>query len=482
MSSHMQTGGHQRDTGCLSCTGANRLSNTAQHPIAAAQLLHDNPRQLHSTMPPKAQTNVLRGRGRPKRAAASKATPAPVANAPEKKRRRVAKVDAVEALAESPKKRGRPAKVQQDEPVAVLEAPRRSRRSLVAPEAPVVEAKKRMGRPAKKGVVEAPVTAPKQRAARSTKAHVTDVDVPAAPKPRGRPARNAAAVDLSRVAGTSRVTKSRSKPTPRATTIATKTAPVTRMDPRMRSKLRTRAPPAQKVKEDVAPQPTKRRGRPPKTNSAAVQAPSPKKPVGRKATKAAVSKPRAPRKKRGYTTFDIPDKFAAQVRQYIQELEDADSLPTPVEDEAEPEAGAEEAAAIAEAEDEDEADEEGGDTVIEEEVFVTSATAGAVLEGALTSEANADQDLNADGEEEHLQDEYNQDIVDHDSVDESAEPATEVDLEMSFQEEEVYMDGDADDVDALAQQGDANMESPGEDTEVHAHDVESSAAVGFLFN
>ncbi|KAH3973968.1 hypothetical protein HBI25_176090 [Parastagonospora nodorum] len=434
-------------------------------------------------MPPRAQTNVLRGRGRPKRAAADEASPAPVANASEKKRGRVAKVDAVDAPAEPPKKRGRPAKVQQEEPVTVLEAPRRSRRSLVAPEAPVEAAKKRLGRPAKKEVVEAPATAtaPKKHAARSNK---SDADVPAAPKPRGRPPRNAAAVDLSRVAGSSRVIKSRSKPAPRATAAAIQTAPVPRMDPRMRSKLRTRAPPAQKAKEDVAPQPTKRRGRPPKTNIAAVQAPSPKKHAGRKATKAAVSKPIAPRKKRGYTTLDIPDKFAAQVRQYIQELEDADSLPTPAENEAEPETGAEEAAANAEDEYEDENEDEegGGDVVIEEEVFVTSATASADLEGALTSEANEDQDLNAGGEEEDLQDEYNQDIVDRDSVDESAEPAAEVDLEMGVQGEEVYVDGDTDHIDALAQQGDADMDSPEDDTEVHTHGVESSAAVGFLFN
>jgi hypothetical protein len=432
-------------------------------------------------MPPKAQTNVLRGRGRPKRAAADEVSPVPVANASEKKRGRVAKVDAVDAPAEPPKKRGRPAKVQPEEPVVILEAPRRSRRSLVAPEAPVEAAKKRLGRPAKKEVVEAPATAtaPKKHAARSTK---SDVDVPAAPKPRGRAARNAAAVDLSRVAGSSRVIKSRSKPAPRATATAIKTAPVPRMDPRMRSKLRTRAPPAQRVKEDVAPQLTKRRGRPPKTNRAAVQVPSPKKPTGLKATKAAVSKPTAPRKKRGYTALHIPDKFAAQVRQYIQELEDADSLPTPVEDEAELDAGAEEAAANAEDEYEDEDEERGGDVVIEEEVFVTSATAGADLEGALTSEANEDQDLNADGEEEDLQDEYNQDIVDRDSIDESADPAAEVELEMSVQGQEVYVDGDADHVDAPAQQGDADIDSPEDNTEVHTHGVESSAAVGFLFN
>ncbi|CAI9628866.1 hypothetical protein GT037_001774 [Alternaria burnsii] len=281
-------------------------------------------------MPPK--TRKVPGR----KAAAAEEAPV----APPLKRSRASRADAVEAAVEPPKKRGRPAKAKAEEPV-VEDAPKpkkRGRQSNIAPapapapepepliEAPVV--KKGRGRPKKEAVPareEAPVQeeAPiKNRGGRPRKADVTANAPPATPK-RGRPARTAA-LHLDRVAGPSRIGK---RSSPRAKAKAEPNV-ARRLDPRMRSKLRTRLPSAKTVRSEPvtkpAPKPTARRGRPPKH-----VAPVPKPAAVEKPTKPA--KPLAPRKMRGHTLRQIPDQYVAQVDQYLQDLIEADA--SPVEEE-----------------------------------------------------------------------------------------------------------------------------------------------------
>ncbi|CAE7186353.1 hypothetical protein P3342_008532 [Pyrenophora teres f. teres] len=274
-------------------------------------------------MAPKAR-NALRGPGR--KASAAEATP--------KRGRPAAKSDTVDAAIETPKKRGRPPKVRAEEPEAAIEdAPqpkKRGRPSLHAsgPEAEQDAPKKGNGKTKKETEAaeaeeEAPV--PKKRG-RPRKEAATQ-DAPITPK-RGRPAK-AAALDLNRVVD-SRVGK-RSSPRSKPTKAAT--AP-SRQDPRMRSKLRTRLPPAKKIIEDQpAPQPA-RRGRPPK---GAAKAAAPKKAAGSKALDAGIKKPTrplAPRKMRGHTVRQIPDKYVAQVDQFLHGLMEADlSDESPGEDE-----------------------------------------------------------------------------------------------------------------------------------------------------
>ncbi|OAL04401.1 hypothetical protein IQ06DRAFT_290516 [Phaeosphaeriaceae sp. SRC1lsM3a] len=374
-------------------------------------------------MPPKAQATAQRGR--PKRSAAPE--PAPVANA-SKKRGRVAKTqdaDEVE-VADPPKKRGRIAKA-----VVIEAAPKRGRRSNVAPAvAPVEEEasapKKRMGRPPKKVSTAATATievpALKKRMGRPPKKETAPVDVPAAiPKARiGRPRKIEAAVveesatpkrrgpksrtsaiglDLSRVAGSSRVTKSRSQP-------ATKKAiPAPRLNPRLRAKLRTRQPPTPKVEQQVAPAPTKRRGRPPKAGPQQVAAP--KQAIGRRATSKTAAKPVAPRKKRGYTALHIPDKYAAQIQRYLQELVEAEVVPISAVEEALVQVEEEDAGPGAAADEVEEVDVEEPITVVEEETVITSGGGNAAdeedvlalaeqLDGAEHSSLGGDLEQGAD--------------------------------------------------------------------------------------
>jgi hypothetical protein len=468
-------------------------------------------------MPPKAKapTDVLRGRGRgrPKREAAPE--PAPTT-----------KADVVAAPVEPvepPKKRGRPSKAAAaaEEIVAVIEPPKRGRRSLVAPEAAVEEdapaPKKRMGRPPKAKVVEAPAETPKKRAGRPAKADVTiAVAVEETPKRRGRPAKNAA-VDLSRVAGSPRVTKSRARP-------AAKAATAPRIDPRVRSRLRTRVPAAQKVEKPVAAQPTRRRGRP-----ATVKA-APPTPVKAKATKTATTKPVAPRKKRGYTTLEVPDRFAARVQQYLQELQNDDALPTAIEGIAEEvaeqqeeeeveEEEALEAEAGAEEDDEEEVEAETGtgeedneaeaEVVVEEDVEMTAeddvlATGKgmgsleddnvmALSEGAMWEEDYAEMDEDKEAHEQEMDQDMDprEQFIPDDEV-EPIEEAPEVELEMNVQET-VQIQLDADDA-ALAQQeldqelgrslGSGDDESSlqrDNDTSAYVRNAEPVPSAGFLF-
>ncbi|KAI4669426.1 uncharacterized protein J4E79_001469 [Alternaria viburni] len=265
-------------------------------------------------MPPKART--------PRGKAAAAVEEAPVALP--MKRGRAAKADVV---AEPPKKRGRPAKAQAEEPVeAAPEPKKRGRQAKVAPEptveeeaAAVVAVKKGRGRPKKDAVTVQEEDAPAKSRGRPKKEAVAE-QAPATPK-RGRPAR--AAVDLHRVAGSPRIGK---RSSPRNTNKTKPEPPARRLDPRMRSKLRTRLP--AKKSEPVpqpAPKPTSRRGRPPKA-AAAVAVIAPKQ-----VTKP--SKPLAPRKMRGHTVRQIPDRYIAQIDQYLHDLIEADESPTAEEQE-----------------------------------------------------------------------------------------------------------------------------------------------------
>jgi len=276
-------------------------------------------------MPPKAR-NVLRGPGRKTTAAEPTldATPA-------KRGRPAAKVDVVKVAAEPPKKRGRPAKAKAEEAQpAIQDTPqpkKRGRPSLHAPE-PVANEEaptKKSSAKAKKAVdsAEAAEEAPVPKKRGRPRKEETAGNALVTPK-RGRPAKTAT-LNLNRVTGSVRVGK-RASPRSKPTKIV---AAPPRQDPRVRSKLRTRIPQSKNnAEEERAPVPA-RRGRPPKN---ATQTVAPKKAGGgHKAMNAALTKPTkptkplAPRKMRGHTVRQIPDKYVAQVDQFLHELMEAGS-------------------------------------------------------------------------------------------------------------------------------------------------------------
>ncbi|KAJ4293527.1 hypothetical protein N0V90_008810 [Kalmusia sp. IMI 367209] len=215
------------------------------------------------------------------------AAPASVIKDPSKKRGRATKAAAgLVELEPTPKRRGRPAKAKVDEEAI--------------PEPAVEQPKKRRGRPKAEPVEAAP--APKRRGGRPRKSEPV-------PKRRGRPSKTT--VDLSRVVGPSRVSKRTSPQAKRTTKTAVAPAPAPRINPKVRSKLRNRTTPESK-------RPV---GRPPKN----VATPTPIKTVERKKKDARVAKPAAkPRKKRGVTTIDVPDKFAKAIQDYLHELIESD--------------------------------------------------------------------------------------------------------------------------------------------------------------
>ena len=285
-------------------------------------------------MAPKAR-NPLRGPGR--KAAAAEATPDAT---PAKRGRPAAKADTVEIAVEPPKKRGRPAKAKAEESeAATQDAPqpkKRGRPSMHAEEEAAPDKGKGKGKGNGKAKKEVATTeaaeeaiAPRKRG-RPRKEEAA-ADAPVTPK-RGRPAKTAA-LDLHRVTGSTRVgkrTSPRFKPT-KAVIVPP------RQNARVRSKLRTRLPPVKNTAEEESARKPARRGRPPKN---AAQPPAPKKTTGRKAVDAAVTKPTkptkplAPRKMRGHTVRQIPDKYVARVDQFLHELMEADSSDAaPVEDE-----------------------------------------------------------------------------------------------------------------------------------------------------
>lgn len=286
-------------------------------------------------MPPEAQTSSAR-RGRPARTAAPEIPIALTVPPSPKKRGRPAKTDTVAAATVGPpKKRGRPAKTQADEPIAQIDqAIKRGRRSVAVAEEAVAEApvstKKRPGRPAKAAAVAEVAVAPKKRAGRPRKEDAVS-GAPATPKRRGRPA-----LDLNRVAGSPRVAKRTSPRSKTAVRAPPKVTAASRINPKMRSRLRTRTAPLEKTKKVVAEPVKKARGRPKKVE--VDEAPAPKKAVGRgrkasapvpvapaKKVTARPPKTAVPRKRRGYTSFEVADKFAAQVKQYIVDLQAEDT-------------------------------------------------------------------------------------------------------------------------------------------------------------
>jgi hypothetical protein len=310
-----------------------RLSFLIQPTTQFFFALSSAPQSLFTMAKSAAKSTPLRaGRGRPKKADVFGAAPV-VATDP-------------------PKKRGRPSTV-----AAVINEP------LVELEPTPVMSKKR-GRPSKaaaaKVVEDAPQPTPKSKTAAAE-----TIAIP--PKKRaGRPAKAATASSLNRVAGSPRVSKR--APAKRASTAAT-AKPVARIDPRVRSKLRTRnapvkkgpAPietpkkPAKRAKQETASvQPPKKRGRPAAATKtatkatagsgrgrprkdASAQVDTKKAPVATKkapkTARQAISKPVAPRKRRGYTTLEVPDKFAAQIQQHLLDLEAAEEAPEEAADE-----------------------------------------------------------------------------------------------------------------------------------------------------
>ncbi|KAF1942325.1 hypothetical protein EJ02DRAFT_454345 [Clathrospora elynae] len=328
-------------------------------------------------MPPKARANVLRGAGRPQRAAAS--APAPVVTPA--KRGRPAKADAVEVAAEPPKKRGRPAKAEKPAAAVEEDAPKkrgRGRPSLAAAPEPVIEEavpKKRGGRARKVQALVEEAPASKKRLGRPCKkAAVAEDDAPATPE-RGRHAK-AAVFNPNGVAGSAHVVKRSSARTKATNTVAS----LPRLDTRVQPKLRTRLPPIPKAIKPA------KRGRPAK---AAVKAPAPKKTAGRKAFKAVFTKatepakPVAPRKIRGHTVRQIPDKFLADVDQFLQDLLEAQSphdAPTEEEEET----------------------QEGTNIVAEDMQFTSETVCGNDQDGDLVS-SEQDRDQYQD-EEEHNDD------------------------------------------------------------------------------
>lgn len=231
--------------------------------------------------------------------------PVPAASNAPKGRGRATKAVASSKPEPQPKKRGRAAKAKVEEPVAEVAGEESSTRGRRSRKEPVVEEasvpKKRAGRPRKENAVaEQELATPSKR--------------------RGRPPKNA--VDLNRVAGSPRVNKRTSTGTKAGKRKAPAAAPASRTNPIVRSKLRTRAPAAPKPAPVAdAPKPKKRLGRPPKTVAAAPT----KKTAERKTQGARVTKPATqPRKRRGYTQLDIPDKYVKDVKGFLKGLIDAD--------------------------------------------------------------------------------------------------------------------------------------------------------------
>jgi hypothetical protein len=169
------------------------------------------------------------------------------------------------------------------------------------------------------------------------------------------------------------------------------------MNPKMRSRLRERLAPVVEEREE-APASVKRRRGP---NKAVAEAAAPKKTVGRPRT-SATAKVAAPRKRRGYTTVEVPDKFVLLVKQLIKDQLAADeAIAAPPEEEiAEEEAnegdveseGENESEAIAE----DAEDQLDRDMGVPEDIQLSSARSG----DSHISSARSEDDLELDVEKE----------------------------------------------------------------------------------
>jgi hypothetical protein len=177
------------------------------------------------------------------------------------------------------------------------------------------------------------------------------------------------------------------------------------MNPKMRSRLRVRQAPVVEEREE-APAPGKRRRGP---NKAVAEAAAPKKTVGRPRTSATAKvapktapKVATPRKRRGYTTVEVPDKFVLLVKQLIKDQLAADeAIAAPPEEEiAEEEAnegdveseGENESEAIAE----DAEDQLDRDMGVPEDIQLSSARSG----DSHISSARSENELELDVEKE----------------------------------------------------------------------------------
>jgi hypothetical protein len=256
-------------------------------------------------------------RGRPSKAAAKEAAEDAPQPTPKSRPGRPAKTAAVEKIATPPKKKlvGRPPKATTTSSLnRVAGSPRVSKRAptkrvstattsaanLRTRTAPVkkdpvpVEAPKKRGRPAATKKDTTSAEAPKRRGRpATTKKDTTSTE---APKKRGRPA--AAKKD----------TTSTEAPKKRVRPAATKDT--TSVEAPKKGGRKTAAKSANK------PAAGSGRGRPRKDASAPAAA---KK--ASKTARAAISKPVAPRKRRGYTTLEVPDKFAAQLQNLLLTLQ-----------------------------------------------------------------------------------------------------------------------------------------------------------------
>lgn len=376
-------------------------------------------------MPPKART--------PRGKAAAAVEEAPVALP--MKRGRAAKADVIDAadvVAEPPKKRGRPAKAQAEEPVeAVPEPKKRGRKANVAPEPVIEEApvvKKGRGRP-KKDAVTAQEEAPVMSRGRPKKQAIAE---PATPPKRGRPAR--AAVDLHRVNGSPRIGK---RSSPRNNNNKVKLEPLARrLDPRMRSKLRTRLP-AKKSEPapQPAPKPTSRRGRPPKAAAAII----PPKQVAKPA------KPLAPRKMRGHTVRQIPDRYIAQIDQYLHDLMEADESP------------------VVEQQEDDIVAEDGQDALVSSE------------QDQDQYQEDSDGGIDMDGQQDGVQDEEDmQAVVAQQQENEYDEDSPEEANNDEFPEQ-LHKDDQSPYPQESENENDENAEPVHEEVEMSMHDVEMEA-------
>ncbi|CAI6306549.1 unnamed protein product [Periconia digitata] len=305
-------------------------------------------------------TSTPKRRGRPSLAEAAAAVATPASIAQPKKRRRPSKaLEDVVAPTVAPaaeelnvRRGGRARKLNEMAAPPPAELPKRGVRARQQPAAPaeselVVTEPKRRGRAAKTAqeVPAADPALPKRRG-RAPKAAEVPTVPSSPPKRKGRPAK-AATLDLNRVAGSPRVSK-RNAVTKKATA---PTPPAPRMNPLVRSKLRTRVAPSPKTQPQEVLQPKKRVGRPPKnavatptkkpadrmtkggrvtksTNTAKTAA---SKPKATKTTKTVASKaaprtaaPVKPRKRRGITIMEVPDKHAKYLQDVLKGLLEQD--------------------------------------------------------------------------------------------------------------------------------------------------------------
>jgi len=215
----------------------------------------------------------------------------------------------------TPKKRGRPAKPMGEPTTKAVETPKKRGRPAKNPvqetTATAVESLKRRGRAPK----ESP-PAPQKRAGRPRKEEAVSNEALSAPKPRGR--RPKQSLDLNRVAGSPRIGTRTSPRTTRPRRAAVP-APV----PLPAALYSSRRGPGTKKPSVGVARPSKRRGR---LSKSAADLSAPNKTLDRRSQNARVTKAALkPRKRRGFTTVEIPDKYLDSVQSYLQQLISSDS-------------------------------------------------------------------------------------------------------------------------------------------------------------